>query len=201
MQTAAQLETLLKKYRRLCQDIEWAKLRLLGGTTYPVDPRRWKAWRARQVRKMHAGKDSKTSPTHLDNPHYKRLRRLTRQLNYVSVGLTYGDSYEAEENFLRDVAMSFPSLREVYDPNLSAWSVAVILCDEERVDSQAYQAAIFVHAIGCLIQGWKVDPPFFIDKAFEVWDNVHKEAFAHWLGMPCFPDKEFRRLSYDRPLV
>jgi hypothetical protein len=188
MQTAAQLDTLLKKHRKLSQDIEWAKLRLAGGSAYPVDPRRWKAWKARQVRK--------TSARLTDNLHYKRLLRLTRQLEHVSFELFFGDSYDAEEGFLRDVAMSFPSLREVYDPNLSAWSVAVILCPEESADPQAYQAAIFVHALGCLIHGWKVDPPFFIDKAFEVWDNVHKEAFARWLGMPCFPEGEFRRLSY-----
>ena len=28
---------------------------------------------------------------------------------------------------------------------------------------------------------------FYIDKAFAVWDDAHKEAFLRWTTMPFFP--------------
>lgn len=201
MKTAAQLNDLLTQYRWLCQEIEWLKHRIVVGR-YPVESQRWKSWKARQVRKSHVEQNSTTLPELSDNPQYQHLLKLKDQLNHVWFEIMDGDSFEAEENLLRDVAMSFPSLHKVYDPHLSAWAVETILCDGESVSPQAYHAALFVVTLGSIGRHrYKSDPIFFIDRAFEVWNDEHKEAFVRWIGMPYFPADEFRRLSVEQPSI
>jgi len=201
MRTAAQLQELVTQYRQLCQEIEWVKHRIVGGS-YPVECRRWKSWKAKQARKRHLDLDYVPLAELSDDPHYQQLLKLKEQISTVWFEIGDMDEYEKEEAFLRDVTMSFPSLRKLITPGFPEVGLANILCDGEVAHPQAYHAALFVNTLQSVGRSrHKSAPTFFIDRAFEVWDDEHKEAFARWLGTPCFPGDDFRRLSVDPPSV
>jgi hypothetical protein len=204
MKNAADFRSLLERYRKLSQEIEWLKPRVVGISTFRVDKRRWKLWKERQARtkRMSTGEEGISEVS--ADPHYQRLLKLKDQLLDVWCEMQGdGDDYEAEQALIRDVAMSFPSLREVIEHECEVeMMVSAILCRGACGDPQAYHAALFVQTLQSIGRcRHKSDPTFLLDRAFEVWDDQHQEAFARWMATRCFPVSEFRRLSVDPPAV
>jgi hypothetical protein len=72
MYTASDLQALLNQYRDLYWEIECLKHRLAGGS-FPVESRRWKAWKIRQARKNGLREDSAARPELSNDPDYQRL--------------------------------------------------------------------------------------------------------------------------------
>ena len=35
----------------------------------------------------------------------------------------------------------------------------------------------------------------------QLWDEDHKDVFAHWMGTPCFPAYAFRQFPVDPPKI
>ena len=202
MKTAAEFQAILERYRWLCQEIEWSRHLVVGDRSYPVDSRRWKSWKEKQALKWQIDMNTKPRRELSKDPQYQRLIDLDEQIQDVWHEIQgHYDEPEAEQALLREVVASFPSLR-IIEPGYEEMRICQILCDGEAANPQAYQAALFVHTLHTRgMCRHESDAVFFIDMAFEIWDDAHKEAFARWIAMPCFPADEFRRLSADLPSV
>jgi hypothetical protein len=204
MKSASQFQSLLQQYRTLCQEIEWLKPRIVGISTFPVDKRRWKLWKERQARTKRMSTGDEAIPELSDDPHYQHLLRLKDQLLDVWCEMQGdADDCEAEQALIYDVATSFPSLRAVIKHECELeMVVSAMLCRDQSCDPQAFHAALFVQTLQSIGRcRHSSDAKFFIDRAFEVWDDQHREAFARWMATPCFPSSEFRRLSVEPPTV
>lgn len=202
MRTAIHLQQQVTQYRQLCQEIEWIKHRIVGGS-YPVESRRWKSWKAKQARQKHVAPEHASLSELSDNPHYQQLVKLNEQITDIRHNIIdYAEDYQADEAFLDEVAVSFPSLKKRIDPSFRESSLAAIICEGEFVHPQAFHAAVFVDTLQSVGRcRHKCDPIFYIDRAFEVWDQDHREVFVRWLTTPCFPTADFLRLSVDPPTV
>jgi hypothetical protein len=201
---ASDLANLVKQYHWLSQEIEWQKHLVLGVQSYTIDSRRWKAWKQKQARKK--GLDLNCSPLSelSDDPHFRRLVELHERLMDAHDEIQgYYDSHLAEQTLLHEVTSSFPALRKrMQPPALQEIVLHQILSEGKGIDPQAYFAALFVRTLQHLGRVRpKSAPTFFIDQAFAAWDDRHKRAFAHWISLPYFPDREFRQLSVNPPSV
>ena len=189
MKNPRQLQEALERYRRLCREIELRKYRLVGGRSFPVTRQQWEAWKNSQAQ----GKSVRISGTPprepSDNPNYQRLLIAYEQLSDTWWDITGTPEFdEAERTLTKQVIDSFPSLQMV-GKSAYPWATFYQILDQEKsIDPQAYYAARFVHALHWHGRGgqWK-DRTFYIDKAFAVWDDAHKEAFLRWTTMPFFP--------------
>ena len=200
---ASALSDLVQQYRWLCQEIEWLKCRVVGADSCPIDSRRWKAWKCRQASKRHLDADRSLLSELSDDPHFQRLVKLQARLRDVQHEMRgYEASYLANQAFIDEVIFSFPSLKRRLGPSYLGIEFEQILWAGETVDPQAFFAAVFVRTLQsfeyCCYQSV---PTFFIDRAFEVWDDEHKRVFAHWIALPYFPDGAFRTLSVKPPSV
>jgi hypothetical protein len=203
MQSVAHFEKLLEKYRRLNTEIELLKQRLVCvmGT---VDCEAWRHWKKEQARKNNVVYvEGFFSGEISDDPLFQRLQELELKMKNVHRDIE-GEIYnfDIREISLEKMILSFPSLRK-WISSLDEMSIFYeILSQEEEYDPQAYHAARFVAAIDS--EGKSLERPeysFYLDKAFAVWDEEHKHAFARWVNTPFFPKQGLSTLFLEPSYV
>lgn len=200
MTTAAQVQEGLTRYRQLNREIESIKHNLVGGGPFPVDDQRWTDWKNEQARQCGLDADHSELVEISNDPTYQRLLALHEESWSIMFDLECLFDWRVEENTLNAVYMSFPSLsREPLSLDIAHYLYEHFYAGEDR-NPQAYHAALFVFEILMSGREYPHDiPRFFLDKAFDVWNDAYKEAYMHWATMPFFPPCEFARISVRPP--
>jgi hypothetical protein len=201
MKNAAQLQKAFERYRRLCREVEVRKHRLLGGQFFPVKYEDWEARKQEKAWRMELAVYPAPPPESCDDPDYYQLLTVYEEMfdTWCDIMGT-PDFDQAEDALIKDVINSFPSLHYVAE-SLNPWVTFYQLLDrDESIDPQAYYAAHFVHALYWEGRdGQWTDRKFYVDRAFDVWDQAHKEAFIRWTTMPFFPLYGFYKPSVEPP--
>jgi hypothetical protein len=201
MTNATQLQEDLDLYRQLCQQVEQHKHRLVGGDSFPVKYEDWEAWKQKEAWREKLEVYPAPPPESCEDPDYYQLLVLYEQMFDLWCDIKR-DYDQSEDALIMDVIKSFPSLHYVGE-SLNPWVTFYQILDrDENIDPQAYYAARFVEALHW--QGrdgqWS-DRTFYVDRAFDVWDRAHKEAFVRWTTMPFFPLYGFYNPSTEPPHV
>lgn len=189
MKTVAQYDAQLDRYHRLNNEIELLQSRLTGKPA-PVDYGTWEMWK--RERGYPLSSDAIRTPSYaelFDDPDFQRLLHLSDELADVWCDLLGDvDTSVAHHKLVEKMIWSFPSLRKWMRHPGDMPVFHHILSRKEEDDPQAYYAARFVYLFDS--EGGSAEWPdyrFYLDKAFAVWDEAHKQAFVHWVNMPFFP--------------
>jgi hypothetical protein len=203
MKNAVQLQEALERYHRLCQEVEVRKYHLVGGQSFPVKDQDWQAWKDQEPWRTNLEIYPAPPPDSCDDPDYYKLLTVYEEMFDTWCNITgIPDFDQADEAVIKDVINSFPSLHGVAE-SLNLWGTLYQILDRgESIDPQAYYAAHFVDALYWHGRdGQWTDRKFYVDRAFDVWDQIHKEAFIHWTTMPFFPLSGFYEPSVTPPPV
>lgn len=203
MKNAAELHEALDRYRQLCQEVERLKYRLVGGDSFPVNYRDWQAWKQKDARRAKLEVYPAPPPESYDDPDYYQLLVVHEEMFDLWCDIMGTPDFDdAEWALIKEVINSFPSL-ETVAKSLNPWvTFYQILARDETIDPQAYYAARFVKALHWHGRAGQWDNrTFYVDKAFAVWDQAHKEAFIRWTTMPFFPLYGFYKPSVEPPSV
>jgi hypothetical protein len=201
MRSATQLQAALDRYRQLRQQVERLKHRLVGGDSFPVKSEDWQAWKHKEAWREELEIYPAPPPESCEDPQYYQLLVVYKEMFDLWCNIE-GDHDLSEDALIMDVIKSFPSLHCVGE-SLNPWGTFnQILVRDESIDPQAYYAAHFVDALYWHGRdGQWTDREFYVDRAFDVWDQVHKDAFVRWTTMPFFPVTGFHILSMEPPIV
>lgn len=198
MKTATQLSKLLDRYLRIPDEIDRLKRRLLGPGIFRGNTADWHTWEEKQARKKNLQYECRPPPRELSSDlNYQKILDLCEEMLDLWLEIQGdADIARADETLMREIMWSFPSLRIVVRSSNSVAAFHELLSTENSVDPQAYYAAHFVHEIQwyetTVFSGYR---KFFLDRAFEVWDDEHKEAYVRWASMPFSPGRGLRTLS------
>lgn len=203
MKNVLQFQEALDRYRRLCQQVEEFKHRLVGGDSFPVKSEDWEAWKHKETWRAELDVYPAPPPQSCEDPDYYRLLAVHEEMFDTWCDIMGTPEFDqAEYTLIRDVIRSFPSLHCV-GKSLNPWVTFYQILDrDESIDPQAYYAARFVHALHWQGRaGQWTNRKFYVDRAFNVWDQAHKEAFVRWTTMPFFPLYGFYTPSVNPPHV
>ena len=203
MMDAIQLQEALNRYRQLCQEVEVRKYRLVGADSFPVNSKDWRAWKHKDARRANVEVYPAPPPESCDDPEFYQLLLVYEEMFDLWCDIKGDfDSVNSEQALISDVIRSFPSLASVTE-SLNPWVTFYQIIDRaEALDPQAYYAARFVEALHWHGRAGQWNSrAFYVDKAFAVWNQAHKEAFIRWTTMPFFPLYGFYTPSIEPPSV
>lgn len=198
MKTAAQLTRLIKRYAQIPAEVKLLKESLLETEFLPGNDIDFEKWKEERAREKDIPNDYPPPRNLSSNPTYHAMINLYEEMVELAFQITGTADYDrARTELMSRIMWSFPSLRGVVVSGNSTAALYDFLADDEPGDDpQAYYAALFVLELDFGQRGYVAGyPRFYLDRAFEVWDDEHKDAFVHWTTMPFFPRGKFQSLA------